>query len=455
MSVGFLHMRFIIGFFIVASFVMIQPVSPRAETVEEAIEAALNFHPTVKAAIANRDAEIEARKENLSEFFPKIDVRGTGGREFSNNSTSRGLNTTRGEGYSWLWDGTITMSQMLFDGFETSNRVDAAHARRVSANYNITDIREALALRTIFAYLDVMRANETLGNLQKHSKVVDDYIRRIEIMVNEGAADVTMLVKAKDIEVQLKDTLASTEGEKRTVEAQYKEIVGRAPGFPMHRPQILDGLIFADIEEAVDYAVQNHPALHVASQNANALEHEAMAEHSFWYPDLTGELSYQEKDLDDVIGGEVRDAKAVLKMNWNISVGGGQIAREKKAKKRHFESLAQKSALKGEIERDVRAAWAEMNAVREQNKLAMERVELNEQLFKASKSQFEGARIDLLALLQSDNALFNAKMGWINSKYRNLASVYAYLASAGKLQSILNVVENDSSAMISDDKHSK
>ncbi|PJB71449.1 MAG: transporter, partial [Alphaproteobacteria bacterium CG_4_9_14_3_um_filter_47_13] len=56
------------------------------------------------------------------------------------------------------------------------------------------------------------------------------------------------------------------------------------------------------------------------------------------------------------------------------------------------------------------------------------------------QAQFEGARVNLLQLLQSDNAVFNTKLGLMNSEYRLVASRFAVLASMGRLQEALTTL---------------
>ena len=89
-----------------------------AETLQRSVVAALNHHPSVTAAMANRDAYIEEKKEQFSGYFPAISVGAAGGRIYGDNSTTRGLSVTRGAGYSGYGEGSISLTQMLFDGFE-------------------------------------------------------------------------------------------------------------------------------------------------------------------------------------------------------------------------------------------------------------------------------------------------------------------------------------------------
>lgn len=416
-------------------------VPASADTLEEAVTAALNYHPRVEAAIANRDAFIEERREQWADYFPTVNVRASGGRAFGDNSTSRGLQVTRDSTYSYIWEGAMTLTQPLFDGFETANRVDAAQARRQSANYNIVDIRENLALGTVAAYMDVLRAEEALSRLKAHGKKIRDYQGRISQMVEQGAADETLLSQARDIEAQLKNTLANLQGQVRKASAQYAELVGKMPEHPMVRPTPRLDILPEDVEQAIEYARRHHPMLQAAYMTEDALLKDAEAEKQFYYPDVNGELSYLKRDQAEEIGGEVVDAKAVLRLNWDISTAGGQFARVRKNLQRHNESKAQRAETERNIVRDIRIASGELQTAKEQMKVLRERVSINEDLFSNYEAQFEGARINLLQLLQSDNALFNARLAMINGEYRILAAQYAVLASIGRLQESMGIVE--------------
>jgi adhesin transport system outer membrane protein len=412
----------------------------RAESMERAVEAALNYHPSVHAALANRDASRYERAEKVSDFFPQVNARAAGGRIFGDNSTTRGLSVSRGEGYSYLWEGSFTLTQPIFNGFETVNRLDAATARRESAGFNVVDIREGLALRTTLVYLDVLKGKQSLQKLNKHLELISDYRNRIREMVDGGAADEAMAVQARDIQVQLENTIANMEGQLAMASAEYLELTGQAPSEPMPIPSLDVGAIPIDVEEAVLKGKDNHPMLHAALMEERAMEFDADAEEGPLYPDLSGELSYLERDQDDVIGGEVKDARALVRMNWNFSLGGKEIHRMKGMQKRHFESKAKRKEIERSLEKEIRAAWAEMETAQNRLVLLSERVRLNRDLLDTNKTQFEGARVNLLQLMQTDNTLFNARMALLNGEYRFMASRYSTLANIGRLQDALGVI---------------
>lgn len=419
------------------AMLFVKPV--HAESLLEAMNSALAYHPSVEAAVANRHAFESAEKEEFSGYFPELNIRGAGGRVFGDNSTSRGLSVTRGAGYSYLWEGSVTLTQMIFDGFETSARVDAAEARLNAADLDLMDIRERLGLRVTVAYLDVLRSQETLDLMRGQLKTIKDYRARIDNMVDEGAADRALAMQAQDIQAQLENTIADIEGQLNISRTDYRELTGHLPEAPMEMPAPYPELFEGDIERAVSFALENNATIKAAKSDAEAVGQDVYVEQASLFPYLNGELSYLERDQEDVIGGEVRDAKAVMRLNWNFSTGGGQIHRIRKTRQRHVESLAQEEAQRRQIEKEVRSAWYDMEKAETRLALFRERQKLNDELFRTNQKQFEAAKVNLLQLMQSDNTRFNAKIAVLNGEYRRMATQYKLLASVGMLQDMLGV----------------
>lgn len=410
-----------------------------AESLEKAVESALNNHPAVAAAFAGRDVAHEQRVESRSAYFPELNVNAATGRVYGDNSTSRGLTVDRGSGYSWSHEGGVSVRQMLFDGMETSNRVDAATLREESASVSVVDIRENLALRAAMAYLEVLRNRESVAMIRDHGKKIADYRERIRKMVDQGAADESMSVQAHDIQNQLDGTLADVEGQLNKAIAEYTEVVGHMSPDALVRPKSMQSFIPASVDEAIKIARDGHPAVIAARLQKDAVASETDAERGTLYPDFTGELSAYKKDIDDIIGGEVVDERALLRMNWTFSTGGAQRARVRESLHRQAEAQAKANELAGNLEREIRKAYAELGAAQERLKVGHDRIKVSGDLVNAYEKQFELAKVTLLNLLQVENTHFTSKLGVLNADYRQLAAQYAVLANTGQLQKALNV----------------
>src|SRR5690606_2072022 len=94
------------------------------------------------------------------------------------------------------------------------------------------------------------------------------------------------------------------------------------------------------VADGLRYLLETHPSLKAAMEEAGALSFEAEAEESVLMPDVDGELSYLKRDQAEELGGELIDARAVLRLNWSYETGGAQLARIRKKRHAHNEAIA-------------------------------------------------------------------------------------------------------------------
>jgi adhesin transport system outer membrane protein len=427
----------------VALIALTLPIAAQAESLESAVTTALKYHPSIEAARAGRDVAAQETREQNSAYYPEVSFNAAAGRIYGDNATSRGLSVTRGAGYSDLGEGSITMRQLVFDGKETTHKVEAAETREMQAGSTVMNVRESLSLRTAQAYIDVMRARTGLVMLIEHRKKVTDYLAKIDNMVTEGAADEAELQQARDVQVILDGYINDFQGQVRAAEAHFAEVTGHIPEKELERPSPRADLIPPAPDEALQYARSSHPSIIEAELNSRAASYDTDAQKSSLLPEVESELSYYKSSKADVIGGEVIDARALLKLNWGFSLGGAELARVERSKYAHRETLADMGALVRQVERDIRLAYSEYQTAQRQLELLGQRMDLNSKLFDTYETQFEGARITQLQLMQADNQYFNARLEKMNGEHRLLMAQFAVLASMGRLQESLSIAALD------------
>jgi len=188
-----------------------------------------------------------------------------------------------------------------------------------------------------------------------------------------------------------------------------------------------------DVEKAISFAKVNHPLIKLGEKDLEAAGYDVKAEYAGYYPNLDGEVSYLKRDQKEEIGGELIDARALLKMSWEFETGGAQKARTKKMRAQYSEVLAQNRETMRLIEADIRRAYVEYETAKKQMALVKKREEVTKNLFSAYETQFEGARVRLLQLMQAENQLFNAQLDSIIAEYRHMMAQYGVLASTGNL----------------------
>ena len=268
---------------------------------------------------------------------------------------------------------------------------------------------------------------------------IDDYLQRIRSMVDDGAADEAELQQARDVQIILDNFIADYEGQARQLESDYAELTGHLPEKALESPVISIDRIPSSVTDGITLAKENHPLVKVSQYQSQSAKHEIEAEKSTYIPKFDGELSYLKSDKDDIIGGEVEDGRAVVRMNWGFETGGAQAARINQRNYEYKDALARTADAKRQVERNVRQAYAELATAQKQYENQKKRQDLNKKLLETYKVQFEGARISVLQLMQADNQLLLTNLETSNAQSRVLLAQYAILSSMGLLREALNI----------------
>lgn len=403
-----------------------------AESLYDAVHQAITTHPSIEAAKAAQGATDETVREQRSSYFPEISATITGGRIYADNSTSRGLNVTRGVGYSNLGEGTATLSQRVLDWGETGNKVDAAKARASAASSTVVGTEETVAIRAIQAYVGLLRAGELKDKAKANLESIRAYQEKVAIQVNEGGADEAELNRANDFLLLAENAATGFDGEYQQSLADYVEAVGIQPVSALKRP-MLPATFPNNLNDAIDVAFATHPQVLSAKDALIASDHDMRAETTSYLPKVKTEFSYLKRDQKDVIGGESVDARALMKMDWNYSVGGAQHARVDRAEFLRAQSKAQLQEAYRRIERDVRVAWSALDVVRQQFKTQENRKTATAKVVETYKEQYEGGKRTVVDLMQAESQAFDAAVAFANADYGVLNATYTLLAATGQL----------------------
>lgn len=428
---------YIIALGLSSAIFTLSPVSSAsAESVIEAVEASLANHPRHEIAILQIEQAEQDRKEQRAAFFPTLRGGATVGRIYGDNATSRGLNVTRGSGYSWLGEGNIALTQNLFNGLGTINKNRAADGREAAANYSKEDVREMLASETVLAYMDVMRTRESLAFLEKQKEALSKYEPQFSVLVEQGAVDSTDQTQARDALADLQAVQSEIESQNKSALARYRMMTGRAPIGELMQPNLMLNMP-EDVDMAIGWALQNHPQILAAGENIHAAWHDSLVERSAFFPKIDSELSYYKKEQEDIIGGEVTDARAVVKLNWALSTGGVEAAKFRKSRKLYQESLAQRKDNELTIMNNIREAWITKDKIADQHAITTRRLNLAKALMNTRRDQFEGGKVSLLQLMQAHSQHYALGLEKLQLDYAQHNSDYMVLSAMGALYSRL------------------
>lgn len=429
-----------------ASSISLIAVNTQAETLTEAISKAAVSHPEVQGAQSNKHAIKQELKGAKAGYLPTVDLEVASGHERSNNNTTRNsANRHDGEhGHSSFWrnESSLVVNQMLFDGFSTSSEVAQQKHRVKSAANNVMDVQNAIALRTVDAYLNVLKNQDLVKLAKSNLKAHKDYLEQVKARSKGGRGNDADVRQAEGRVALAEANYLSNIGDLDAAVADYVEAVGHEPK-TLSMPAVPKEAMPSSQKEALERAMENNPAIHSAEYDVDAAKEAKRNAKSAFYPRFDLELSAsRNQNLDGLKGGN-NDALAMVRMNYNIFRGGADLAqkRERQAREEQaYQGLEQDRRI---VRENVQKAWASYEAAKRRLVPLGSHVKAAEATRTAYKSQFGIGQRTLLDLLDSEVELFNARSAFIDAKYASDFAVYEVLMNVGDIMENVGLSEEE------------
>ncbi len=411
---------------------------PKQITLSEAVAIGVQTNPEYGVVASSRRATDEELNQAKALYLPSVDVRADTGFEHSDDPATRGGTDNDDEENLWRYDASLTLTQMLFDGFETKYEVERQKNRVLSSAHRVRETSELVGLAIVEAYLEVLRQRELLAiarqNVGDHISILD----QIRDGVSAGRSTQADLEQAKARLASARAGEASVRESLRRAEATYRREVGDAPQDLIMPVVPVDGLE-ASVNEEVDVALTQSPTLDIFEADIEVAESEFHGTQSTMYPQL--DLQLNARQGHDINGVEGRDtsASALLVLEWNLYRGGADVARAREFIHRHLQSKERRDEAARAVEDDVRQTWARMVAAGERAREFSAQAAANVEVVKSYKDQFSLDRRTLLDVLDAQNELFVSRSNTVNSEFLEMLAVYRILALKGDLLPTLSV----------------
>lgn len=419
-------------------------------SLQQAVATGVSTNPEYGVVAASRRATDEELEQGRALFLPSVDMRADTGFEHSDDPATRGGLDNDDEENLWRKEVSLTLTQMLFDGWDLKYEVERQKARVSSSAHRVRETAELVGLSIVEAYLEVMRQRQLLvisrQNVADHISILD----QIQDGVDAGRSTQADLEQAKARLAAAKATESSTRQALRSAEAQYRSDVGDAPG-QLNMPVIPYDSLAAGVEEEVEKVLAYSPTLDIFAADVEVAYAEAIQTRSTFYPQL--DLQLNGRTGNDVNGVDGRDtsASALLVLNWNLYRGGADMARSREFLHRQQQAKENRAEAARQVENDVRQTWASMVSAGERAREFAAQADANVEVVKSYKDQFNLDRRTLLDVLDAQNELFVSRSNTINAEFLEMFAVFRLLALKGSLLPTLGVAYPRESVVAAED----
>lgn len=411
---------------------------PGKVTIADAVTFGVSTNPEYLRNADNRRATDDELRQAKGLWLPSIDLDANFGAEASNNVSTRGDNIGDSTDTLFRRQVGLTLTQMLFDGFETKYENTRQQARVLSAANRVREAAELTGVSIVEAYLDVLRQRELLTIARQNVNDHLDIMGQIEDSANVGRSTQADNEQARARLAAARANESSVRESLRIAEANFIQNVGD-PAQDLVMPLVPVDALEKTVDEEVKVSLHQSPTIDIFEADIKVAHEEFQKSKSNFYPKVDLQLNGRTgEDLNGVRAGDT-SASALAILNWNLYRGGIDTANTREHINREAQAKEERSKAARQVENDVRVTWARMVSAGERAKQFATQAAANTETVKAYKDQFDLSRRTLLDVLDAQNELFVSKSNSINAEFVEMFAVYRLLGLKGELLPTLGV----------------
>ncbi len=427
---------------ITLSLFVLVAFSAQASELADIVADSISAHPQVKEKVHVYRQVVSEQSIASSSNKPSVDLQASTGL-YNTDSPSTGGNAVD-------YDSTrveLSVTQNLFNGYDSSNQIKQTESRAQAALYDLYDTADNIALETIKAYLNVIKHRKLLQLAQENVAAHEGILAQIRERNSSGVGRRSQLQQTEGRVARAHASLIAQQNNLNDALTQLHQLLGRYVEASELVEPVLPELPPEELNTLIDQALAGHPAMQVASRNIEALQYEYQRSRSSRYPNLDLRLASEWGNDIGGVSGDTTELSLVLNLSYNFYNGG---ASDSEQSKKISEVYAQKefaARVRRQIINTLRLAWAADESLKRQLDFFQQYITKAGETVESYREEFFIGQRDLIDLLDAENEQNTAKNDYTRAYFDLMAARYrVYEAFGGlfdalKLQSHLS--END------------
>jgi outer membrane protein TolC len=310
------------------------------------------------------------------------------------------------------------LSQTLFS-FESIQRFRAARTAEQAAQLTYNDVLDVVTLAVGNAYLQVIEASSRI-------QAQEAQVQNARALYDQ-AADEVQAGTAPRIDLTRSEVQLHTEEYNLSVSRNNFDIakldLSRGIGLPLGQEfDLADQLPYSDInppsvDDALKLAYRSRSDFRAALSSEKAAGQTVSATKGERFPVIAANGSYG--DVGPTFGQSHGDFTFQAGVKIPIFTGGRIKGDITQAEAQLRQRRAEAENIRGRIDYDVRTAFLNLNAAKEQVEVAKQNVSLANESLARSKDRFTSGVTDTVEVVQAEQALASANDQYISSLYNH------------------------------------
>jgi outer membrane protein len=422
-------------------FFAAEPV--RAETLDTALVKAYQNNPSLNSQRAAVRATDEGVPQALSGYRPRVTITATGGEQSLSSTTKVvGSSVLPGapatyftqSGYNAPFGTGATISQTLFNGFQTANRTRQAESQVLSARATLLVTEQTVLLNAATAYMNVLRDSAILDLQRRNVEVLQEQLRQTRDRFNVGEVTRTDVAQSESSLASGRSQVLVAEANYKASVATYRQVIGTEPG-KLTPGMPVDRFSPHSLPQAVALGTATHPSVTTAEYNVDVAQLQVKVAEGALYPTLSVQGNFTKNY--EVVGSlntiENYNASVLGTLSIPIYQGGAEYAAIRQAK----ETLGQKridlDTARDTVRQNIVQTWGQLEAAKANIEATQAQVQASEIALNGVREEARVGQRTTLDVLNAQQTLVNARVALVTAQRDRVVASYTLLAAVGRL----------------------
>ena len=418
----------------VAALFGVAAIEARANTLEWALTQAYQNNPQLNAQRAAVRATDENVPQALSGYRPRVSLTASLAEQYldTQSRTATGPTTSRGLYAVQTYGATLT--QTLFNGFQTASRTRQAEAQVSQARETLRQTEQTVLLSAVTAYMNLLRDSAILELQRRNVEVLQEQLRQTRDRFNVGEVTRTDVAQSESRLAAGRSSMLTAQSNYTTSRAAYRQAVGvepgrLAPGTPVDRlaPHVLANAIAA--------ARARHPTVTAAMFNIDAALFQVKIAESALYPtlNLVGSAQKSFGSTGSPTTLETLSASIGGQLAVPIYQGGAEYSLIRQAKELLGQRRIDLDTAREQAQQTVVQSWGQLEAAKAQILATQAQVSAAEIALNGVREEARVGQRTTLDVLNAQQELVNARVALVTAQRDRVVASFTLLAAVGRL----------------------
>jgi outer membrane protein len=403
----------------------------RSNDLTSALTQAYESSPVLDGERARLRATDEAVARAQSGWRPRVRGQASYGRSHRTvdpESQVNGMSTPLNYG--------VTLTQPIFDGFQTTSAVRGAEARVRAGQQQLRQTEARVLLGAVTAYMDLVRDRQLVAFSRENAKALGEEVRAARARRAVREVTLTDVAQAEARQADAQARLDQAIADLRASEAEYERVIGAPPG-QLTPPPMQLRLLPRSRETALQIALRESPAIAVARFQVEAARYDVDREFGAMLPDVRLEASISQDHNPGRTTDKDRTASIFGRVTVPLYSGGETRARVRAAKHQRIGRLQDLEDARRAVRSRVTAAWSRVKAGEARVRSGRTRVRAAQTALKGVRAEQTVGQRTLLDLLNAQQELLDARAGLVRAERDTIVAQYTLLSEIGSLDAAI------------------